>query len=271
MIAVTLAALLSSCKKEPSVNFQTERLDVPSAGGQFEVTMSANYDWQAASDCSWMSVSTKTGEAGSSVLKINVSPNTQPDQRSGNLVITCQELVQTFPVVQAPKDMVAISDGNTLTLSSDAQTLSVKIGYNVDYDVTSDSPWLRVQSTKSLTEGCVNFVVEENPFTSTRKATVLFLNSSKGVDTRLEITQSGKPQTFRLVHERQSFPIPSVFGFGSTISVDWGDGVSEDYSSSLVHEYSGESKHTITISAQNASTLSVTDLTGVTELDFSRF
>ena len=74
-----------------------------------------------------------------------------------------------------------------------------------------------------------------------------------------------------MVHNRNSFKVPSLFGFGMTATVFWGDGSSEEYDNDLVHTYTTDGLYEVRVEATQASSVSLPDMVGIKEVDLTSF
>ena len=78
--------------EEPSVNniqLSETFIEVPNAGGTYSVTVTSDYDWQAAfsSPNSWITLNNTSGNAGVSYLSFTVAPNSTSSAREGAITV----------------------------------------------------------------------------------------------------------------------------------------------------------------------------------------
>lgn len=272
-LLIAAVALVASCRPAPSISVNPSSIDVPSAGGSFDVTVTSNCDWTAAGAESWIKVSQTAGAKGTTTLTVKVSNNNLPDNRTGSVVISSNgEPVATLAVNQSQKDMLVIVDESAATISAEAQTVEIQISTNVDYTATVNPPvdWLKIISTKGLNVGRMTISVEANDSFAAREAIIEF-GGGVGELMPLLITQEGHPQVFRVVHTLDTYKAPVVFGFGANGTINWGDGETGTYSSNLVHTYTKPGQHEVVIEIRQASTASVSDFIGLEKVDLSEF
>lgn len=78
--------------------------------------------------------------------------------------------------------------------------------------------------------------------------------------------------TLQVTHTNKKMNVPVVGGSdGMFGKIYWGDGQSEDYKSKASHTYAEEGTHTIAIESWGAQEITMESLSGVTEIDLSKF
>lgn len=271
LISLTTAiALATSCRPDPLITFSVESQEMAAAGGNLSVKMTSNYPWTASASDSWISIGTTSGQAGEVTLTISVAPNTQPDGRSGSVTVTCEGLMRSIQIKQLQKNTVISTSGDAVSVSWDATSFELQVQTNVDFTVEVSEPWLQYVSVKSLTPKTVTFIMEINDSHSGREALVAFTSGGEVVK-QISITQNGRPQVFKFVHENKVMKAPVIFGFGMAATIDWGDGTRSAYNSTLSHSYISAVQYEVTVEATQASTASLNDIVGVTKVDLSQF
>lgn len=266
--AFSVLLLAAACRPEPSLVITPGSFDAESAGGTFEFPVTANYAWTATCSASWV---TASASADGTSLKVIISQNSQPDARSATITLTCEELVKTFNITQAQKDMVTADNGE-VNVSWEEQAFEVAVKTNVTFtvEVKSEGDWLTYVATKGLTARSIVLSAAQNASLSSREATVTVSYDGKVLKT-LKVIQGGYPQFLRVVHNLKVFPAPVVFGFAMTAKIDWGDGATGIYNSTVSHTYVVEGEHEITIEATGAESATLSNLVGVNKIDLSEF
>ena len=78
--------------------------------------------------------------------------------------------------------------------------------------------------------------------------------------------------TLQVTHTNKKMATPVVGGSdGMFGKIYWGDGQSEDYKSKASHTYAEQGTHTIAIESWGAQDVTIESLSGVTEIDLSKF
>lgn len=268
------AAFLSTvcCKPSPSLTVSPPSFECTSEGGQYEISVTANYAWSAASGESWVKIETPSGTKDDSSLRFSVAKNTLPDNREAVITVTCEDVVQTVKVTQNQKNTVVSVTGDNISFPWEAGNVTLEMSANVDYvtEVNSSQPWIKVVGTKGLTASSLTLSLEENDSFSAREATITFSYNGE-VLKQVYVTQEGRPQTLIVVHNSKSFKSPVIFGFGMNATIAWGDGNIEKYNSALTHNYITNGPFEIRVEATQASSASLNDFVGVEKVDLSGF
>lgn len=103
-----------SFKKEPSLEVNTNTLNLNAANGKAEFTVLANYDWTVTDNASWLSVSPSSGSSSLQAATVTVTAENNTDytsSRSAVITVTAGGLTETINVTQAAavKPMYAYS------------------------------------------------------------------------------------------------------------------------------------------------------------------
>lgn len=75
----------------------------------------------------------------------------------------------------------------------------------------------------------------------------------------------------KIIHNSTSFTPPTFSGLNITGTIDWGDGNNEIYSTSAQHEYENSEEKTVTLEMWGASEFTLSEITGVNEIDLTGF
>lgn len=104
LLALGAVFLLVGCESddvsfEPKILFGSEAQTVSNTGGQYQLELLTNEDWQLSADVDWIQFEQTSGEKGKQVISYSVLPN-EDDERSGVLTVTgtsgvTQDLVVT--------------------------------------------------------------------------------------------------------------------------------------------------------------------------------
>jgi hypothetical protein len=265
---LTMILLAVSCRKEPSLTITPDYLEATSEGGNFEFPVTANYEWTASCSASWVRVT--VNEDGTRLI-VSVSQNLLPDDRETSVTLVCEELIKSFRIHQAQKDMAGL-DGGDVSVSWEQQTFEVGLKTNVDFTVDIDmvGDWLTLITTKGLVSKSLVFEVKENAVRSDRTAK-LDIKYQGTVLKSFTITQTAYPNILTVLHNLSIFPAPMVFGEKMKAAIDWGDGTTATYNSSVSHSYDTEGEHEVRIEATGAEYTSMPSLVGVLKVDLSDF
>lgn len=120
-------------------------------------------------------------------------------------------------------------------------------------------------------------------FTLANKYIFYLLHTEQGLTLQADKTETinlmddtesmtAEPYSFlRIVHNSDSFTVPTLQGTNLHGITYWGDGQQEQYAAGSSHKYDKTGSKTLTIDSWNASTVSVGTVTNIEEIDFSKF
>ena len=194
LFILSFLLLLAGCEPETILNVPTSPLEFTQQGGNISVSFVANKVWTANSSASWCKVSPTSGD-GSGKNKSNITvtltcdPNPDYDVRTCDLTITCQDLSATIKVNQAAANGLLI-DKTDYEVSSKAQQIEVNVRTNVDYSATSHASWIKVVSTKGLTDHTLTLSVDENTTYEDRTGTVTVKDASGTLSSTVTVKQT---------------------------------------------------------------------------------
>ena len=139
--------------------------------GTVSVTAGTGCSWTAASNTSWMSITSGGSGAGSGTVGYSVAANTGTSSRTGTLTIAGQ----TFTVTQAGIACTYSISPTSRSHGSGAETgnVSVTTGSICIWAASSNASWITITSGYSGNgNGVVGYTVAANPGTSTRTGTL---------------------------------------------------------------------------------------------------
>ena len=127
--------------EEPNVNeiqLSQSYFEVPSAGGNFNVTVRSDYPWNAFTSESWITLNNVYGDYGVSYLSFTVAPNSSSNMRTGCITIGCDSynLVAEIRIDQyggATSSDVAFDIQVGTVTDTTAQIAVIPSDYNATY------------------------------------------------------------------------------------------------------------------------------------------
>ena len=125
---------------------------------QVEVTTQAGCAWNAASDVTWVMISSGTNGTGSGLVQLSVAENTAA-ARSGTLVIAGQ----TVTVNQQNRPCAYTMSPNSYNPSSTGGSISVTVTTTADCEWTATGPaWVSANPTSRIGTGTTTITVQPN-------------------------------------------------------------------------------------------------------------
>lgn len=174
-----------------SVNASTETLVFNNTASSVDVTISSEASWTVTTSDSWIEVSPTSGNAGTSTITVNVSPNTSTSERTGYVAISIggSQRIQ-IPVRQRGIYIETEQTELSFTASGGSQELSILS--NTSWTVSSTPSWITVSPSNGEGNGKIQVTAEDNPNTASRSGVIHITQNGLSIDVAVVVTQSGK-------------------------------------------------------------------------------
>lgn len=237
-----------------------------------ELRSNVPYQMRMVDDVDWISEVT-TRSLSTYTRRFRIEPNESYDYRTARIAFFNEELAlsDTVTVTQVQKDAILVAQ-REYTVEATGGSLDFTVNTNVDFQVELSAEWIqRSASTRALVEVPLSFIVESNPGTEAREASIILRAGQ--IEQSIRVLQPGQsPCVLRLTHTNLQFSAPLLSGAGfSSGHIAWGDGKEEAYRREAAHTYSNEGPHTVSIEAPGAEEVTLPNLTGITDLDLTGF
>ena len=174
----------------------TSKYEIPQSGGQIEVEVKSNLNYQLAvsEDAkSWI-----TEGSGRSLTtrkhSFTISPNEEVDKREGTITFKSGDKSKVVRVYQSGGAIILLSQ-DEYTVSSEGDTLSVDVKSNVDYGVElPDVDWITdISSSRGMSSHTLEYVVHSNSTYDSRSAFIVFYDRNSDLKDTLTVHQQGIP------------------------------------------------------------------------------
>ncbi|WP_081624308.1 BACON domain-containing protein [Proteiniphilum acetatigenes] len=131
LFSMSLLVILAACGKEeppiPALQVSPGQIEMESAGGDKDVTVTANINWTASSGASdWCTVSPASGSNNGS-FKVTVKPNTTLSARETEITVKGENLEKKITVTQDAASKEELLSGSTWEMTRQGSGIS-------DYD-----------------------------------------------------------------------------------------------------------------------------------------
>ncbi len=141
--------------------------------GSFQLSTTSNCDWTAASNQSWIVISSRTNGTGGEVIAYSVRDNLSGAARQGSIVVAGQ----SFTIVQkggVANCTVTLSPTfNSFTAGGGTGSIQVTTGSNCAWQAVSHSSWIIVTSnTVGMGSAAITYSVAANTSGSSRKGKI---------------------------------------------------------------------------------------------------
>ena len=181
-----------------------------STGGTGSVSVTASSDgckWTAASNSSWITITSGSSGTGNGTVNYSVAANTRTNQRVGTMTIAGK----TFTVTQTAASCTYSISPTSKSFDSTGGTGSVSVTASSDgcnWTAASNSSWIAITSGSSGTgNGTVNYSVAANSSADQRVGTMTIAGKT------FTVTQSGSsPCTYSISPTSNTFGSPGGTG-----------------------------------------------------------
>ena len=183
---------------EGTDNLFGENIVFSSSSNQKQITFTSNVDWtisvaQTRNGTEWLSVNPSFGHAGKNTVNINVSENSEYDDRSVVMKIQAGTLEKYINFTQKQKNALTLSS-NKFELTPEGGDIKVEVKANTNYDVVIPSEcqkWIK-QETKSrgLVSNHLHFSIAKSEEYDKREGTIIV--KAGDLSETIHIYQSGE-------------------------------------------------------------------------------
>lgn len=210
-----------------SINATTETLTFENTAGEADVNITSEANWTASTSYSWINVSPENGEAGTSTIKISVSPNTSVEERNGYVVLSIgnKERIQ-IPIKQ--RGIYIETDKSECNFDASTGTQTIQIRSNTSWQISNLPTWISVDKTNGSGNAEIKVIVEDNPNTTERDGEFLISQSGLSAQAIVKVHQKGKSfdvtsttLTFTDKQETQNVSIATDGSWQASANVDW--------------------------------------------------
>ena len=173
----------------------TTKYEVPQEGGDIEIEVKSNIDYQmeiSESAKSWITEISNRALATHKHI-FNIAFNEDTEKREGEITFKSGDIVETVKVYQAGEAVLLLSK-NEFTVSEAGETISVDIKSNVEFGVQMpNADWIKEDATgRGMSSHTLKFVIDANMEEKDRSAKVIFYEIKGNLSDTLLIKQHSK-------------------------------------------------------------------------------
>ena len=220
------------CQKAPELTLtSSSNIEFSADGSSGSITFTANQDWTARANDSWVSVSPSSGAASDGAVTVTVrcNANTTYEDRSTTVTIKMGDLSQTVSVKQ-PANKGIVLPKQVFDLQSDTRSIDVEVQANVQYSVSTSANWIKQVGTKALSSKTLSFSIEENKTYDPREGKITIKPTEGNVQEQVITVRQAQKAAMNV--EKTSYEMPygggeieikveSNVSFDVTPNVDW--------------------------------------------------
>lgn len=174
-----------------SITASTETLTFNNTAGMVELTIKAEAAWTASSSSSWIELSPSYGNSGTSIMKINVSPNTSTNDRTGYVLLYVGGNQRIQIPVRQRGIYVEVAKTN-LAFKAKGESLSIDISSNTSWVVKDLPKWAIASKTSGNGDDCITITANTNNSVNQRSAVFKITQEGLTIGNSVTITQDGK-------------------------------------------------------------------------------
>ncbi len=181
---------------ETVLDISVTSLTLDNNGNAKTFSIVANGEWTLTNGSTWCKTD-KTGGKGNAVVSVTAFPHEGYEDRSTNLTVKSGKKSKVLAVTQKKHarhdELILLQDHYTLTAS--AQTLSVDLQTNVDYEVIipAASDWITLSASPAMEKADVlRLDISANTTRNERSGEVIVADRNGTLSDTLHIVQEGK-------------------------------------------------------------------------------
>ena len=202
-----------------------ENYNVEGKGGQLQMEVGHNVDFDVIIDVDWITESTSRAYTTSTLI-YDIAENSTYDNRSGTILFSSKDglIKQIVTINQASKDALIVSKKD-IVVSKENGVVSFDIQTNVEFTVSNpDVDWLRPITSRGLTNHTLHYEYDANNSYEPRTAKIVVTDVKNNKSETITVTQSQKDA---IVIAKESY---DVEGNGSLLQMEIGHNVDFDVS-----------------------------------------
>lgn len=197
-------------------------------GGSQTRTIKSDLPWTAQTTCSWIEFSPKSGSAGETTMTITTLPSYESDKRIGQIYFYFGDTKKEYIGITQSGRYINVTPTSISLDAQDKTSKDVEVESNIDWKVLYCPEWLSI-SPQSGTSGKSKFNISatDNRSLNSRSSTVALSNATEGIQTTVNVVQSGlnfgdnTVMEFSWKNSGQSLSVPIPNNWIAAVSEDW--------------------------------------------------
>lgn len=208
LVGSTASSLL--VVQSPSdIKAESDTLFFDNVAASYNLSVESDLSWTANTAYSWIQVSPTSGNPGSSVLSVSVTPNTTTSTREGSVYLSINGKSIKIPVYQ--RGYYAETNTDCIEFGSHGGAMELSLSTNDTWNASlPDTEWLTLSPPMGDKSTAIILNAKDNA-TPTSRNTSLTISSSYSGSILVDVTQNGR-------YLRASTETVSFFGKGGNFS-----------------------------------------------------
>lgn len=212
-IIVLIVAVLAGCRSEVTVEnlylrFSTDNLSFVSKGGEQNIEVYCNAEWNIVSDLpEWLDIVTVSEEGDRTVLAFELTRNSDEAARMYEVRFEYPEGSGVVSITQSGSEFLEFAGDENVSLEENDTVVVLGISKNVPYNIYIDSNrgWIDIegynepspsQMVKEFTEKQIVLNIEGNTTGEVREAEIVISNRKYGLADTVVIAQKSGEKRF---------------------------------------------------------------------------
>ena len=171
--------------------------DLLSAAQTIEIDVQSNVEYvvTVAPECEAWIARTRSKALSPSILSFNIAENKAYDARDGFVTISQKDgnLSSTIKIHQAQTDGLMVTT-TQYEVSEEEQSINVEVNANVEFEVLSETEWIKYVKTKALQTSEIILSVEANNSTFNRSGAVTIKQKDGILSQTITVLQQARPK-----------------------------------------------------------------------------
>ena len=208
---------ISQKQFEPYINLGKNSFNVDINSALLDANIDSNVSWTASCAADWVTLSSTSGNAGSTSFKFNVDKNIDTSTRSAVVKITNTNygITKEINITQSAFAPYITLSNSAFEVEPDSKSLDITIDSNISWTVTNSASWITLSSNKGEAgTSTLTLNVSKNSNPSSRNAVVKVTNDYYGLTYEINVKQNALDSYINL--SKESYEVDAS---GSTLSI----------------------------------------------------
>lgn len=188
--------LVVTQKQKDALFLESNRIEMPSAGGTFTMSYRTNIDSKVSvspAAANWI-LPTKTKGMVTRTESFTVKANETLEPRQGTVEVTSTLGTEVLTVYQAGETPTLVLGAHEVDLAAAGEGFSVQVTSNLDVSLSIGSgKWLREVETKTVSTHTYYFMADRNDGRKAREDVLVFRDKARGMADSVRVRQAFQP------------------------------------------------------------------------------
>lgn len=208
------------------ISVSDEVLTFDNTASKYDMTITSESSWGSVVSADWIQLSPSQGGAGVTEVSIEVTPNESVNERTGYVAISTgsSERLQ----IEIIQKGLYLESEELVSLSARAESKTVMISSNLDWEVTDQPNWLEVSPLSGFGKKEITLTPTVNESLQPRSGLLILNSQGLDISCTINVIQEGKSLTpgstllqFDDKGGTQEFEIIADGDWTSTVSANW--------------------------------------------------